>query len=79
MRRKRFAMEVAGEVPVAILLSCSANRSPHTSLLFFSTFPRAETIAFSSDLWIFRSCSSQEAMREMHRLVGMLGQSSTAS
>ena len=73
MLRKRFAMEVAGEVPVAILFSCSAERSPQTSLLLFSTILRAETIAFSSDLWIFRSCSSQLAMREIHKLVGMLG------
>ena len=73
MLRKIFAMEVAGEVPVAIPLSCSAKRSPHTSLLFFSTISRAETIALSSDSWIFSSCSSQVAMREIHRLVGMLG------
>ena len=35
MPKKRFAMEVAGEVPVAIPFICLAKRSPHTNLLFF--------------------------------------------
>ena len=71
--QKRICSEVAGEVPVAIPLSCSANRSQHIKLVFFSTISRTETIAFSSDMWTFKSCSSHEAMREMHRSVGMLG------
>ena len=42
MFRNRFAMEVAGEVPVAILLSYFANRSVKTNLLFFNTILRTE-------------------------------------
>ena len=39
--RNRIAVEVAGDVPVAIPFICLANMSPHTNLLFFRTISRA--------------------------------------
>ena len=65
MLRNKFAIEVhswggASSNPVELL--CKQIVTPN--LLVFKTISRTETIA---------SNSSQEAMREMHKLVEMLG------